>query len=184
MVFATTATSAAVALLGVLLGGWLSTRNQDRSWKREHAQQWRDIRLATYGDFASAYRELVAFAVDPTARITGHPHPGRAGELMPRFDDEGRRYKERLDAASVAVRLVSESPDTMKACAAVVQSVRGIAAARAANSDVNIPDIPLEAFDALWAAQDAFLNTTRRELGLSDVSWGLIYPPDETGVTA
>lgn len=181
MVFVTTATSAAVALLGVVLGGWLSTRNQDRSWKREHARQWRDIRLATYGDFASAYRELVAFAVDPTAKITADPHPRRVGELMPRFDDEGRRYKERLDAASVAVRLVSESTDTMKASAAVVQSVRRIAAARAENSDV--VDIPEEAFNALWAAQDAFLSTTRRELGLSDVSWDTVYPLDDSGAT-
>ncbi|WP_194909184.1 hypothetical protein [Catenulispora rubra] len=180
MVFVTTATSAAVALLGVALGGWLSTRNQDRSWKREHARQWRDIRLETYGDFASAYRELVAFAVDPTAKITADPHPQRAGELMPRFDDEGRRYKERLDAASVAVRLVSESTDTMKACAAVVQSVRRIAAARAESQGV---DIPVEAFQALWAAQDAFLSTTRRELGLSDVSWETVYPADESGAT-
>jgi hypothetical protein len=175
MGFATTATTAAVALLGVLLGGWLTGRNQDRSWRREHARQWRDIRLATYSEFVSAYRQYVAFALEPNANITAVPHPRISDVLMPFFDEEGRPYKERLDAASVAVRLVAESRDTMKACAAVVQNARGIAAARAAHSEA---DLPSEAFEDLWSAQDDFLNATRRELDLREVRWDSIYPRD------
>ncbi|MEV4173872.1 hypothetical protein [Nonomuraea sp. NPDC049709] len=173
MTFATTVTTAVVALLGVLLGGWLTGRNLDRSWKREHARQWRDIRLATYSEFVSAYRQYVAFALEPGVKIAAVPNPREPDDLMPFFNEEGRPYKERLDTASVAVRLVSESPDTMKACAAVVQRVRRIAAERAAHSETEIPS---EAFRALWLAQDDFLDATRRELDLPEVRWRSIYP--------
>lgn len=180
MEFATTATSAAVALIGVVLGGWLSTRNQDRSWKREHTRQWRDIRLAAYSEFAAAYSQLVAFALEPTAKITTKPHPRIPGTVMPLFDDEGRRYKERLDAASLGVYLVSESPDTVEASAAVVQSARQIAGARAEYSE---SDIPIEVIAAHWAAQDAFMSASRRELGLPNVPWEMIYPRGEGSAT-
>jgi hypothetical protein len=63
----------------------------------------------------------------------------------------------------------------MKACAAVIQNARRIAAARAAHSEA---DIPTEAFGNLWSAQDDFLNTTRRELDLPSVRWDSIYPKD------
>ncbi|MFD9302961.1 hypothetical protein ACFWCB_09800 [Streptomyces sp. NPDC060048] len=158
-----TAITGAVALLGVVVGGWLSIRNQDRLWHRDHARQWRDIRLAAYKDFVLAYRQYVAFALESTANITAVPHPRIPGELMPYFDQEGRPYKEGLEGASTAVRLVSESPDTLNAAADVVRSVRQIAAARATCSEAALPP---EAFERLWTAQKAFLLATRKELGL------------------
>lgn len=54
-----TSITAVIALLGVLLGGWLSLRNQDRLWQRDHARQWRDIQLAAYKDFVVATRAYV-----------------------------------------------------------------------------------------------------------------------------
>ncbi|WP_162688818.1 MULTISPECIES: hypothetical protein [unclassified Streptomyces] len=158
-----TAITGAVALLGVVVGGWLSIRNQDRLWHRDHARQWRDIRLAAYKDFVLAYRQYVAFTLEPTANITAVPHPRIPGELMPYFDQEGRPYKEGLEGASTAVRLVSESPDTLNAAADVVRSVRQIAAARATCSEATLPP---EVFERLWTAQKAFLLATRKELGL------------------
>lgn len=96
------AISALAVLSGVLLGGWLTIRNQDRQWHRDHQREWRDIRLRTYNEFVAAYRQYVAFAVDPAARITAVPHPWAADELMPFFDELGRPYKERLEAAWVS----------------------------------------------------------------------------------
>ncbi|MFE5675494.1 hypothetical protein ACFQ7B_05055 [Streptomyces erythrochromogenes] len=165
-----TAITGAVALLGVVVGGWLSIRNQDRSWERDHARQWRDIRLAAYKDFVVAYRQYVAFALEPAANISAVPHPRLPGELMPYFDQDGRPYKEGLEAASTAVRLVSESPDTLNAARDVVRSVRQIAAARATCSETALPP---EAFERLWSAQAAFLLATRRELGLLAMSRGV-----------
>ncbi|MFD0412508.1 hypothetical protein [Streptomyces sp. NPDC127108] len=94
--------TAGVALVGVLLGGWLSIRNQERLWQRDHARQWRDIRLSNYRDFVAAYRQYVAFALEPTANISAVPHPEREGDSTPFFDHVGRPYKERLDGAATA----------------------------------------------------------------------------------
>ena len=171
-----TSVTAVVALSGVLLGGWLSLRNQDRQWRRDHARQWRDIRLAAYQDFVVAAR---AYAADPSAGITAVPHPRFAGTLMPVFDAGGRPYVERLDAASTTVRLVSESSQTIRAAGAVVRDVRQIAAARAAHTGPQLPD---ETFVALWSSLQAFLSAARQELGLIRTPPGAYrvhQPPDE-----
>ncbi|MFE4576814.1 hypothetical protein [Streptomyces chartreusis] len=158
-----------IALLGVLLGGWLSLRNQDRLWQRDHARQWRDIRLAAYKDFVVATRAYVTYAAEPSVGVTAVPHPRVPDTLMPVFDTAGRPYVERLDAASTTVRLVSESPQTIRATGAVVGSARQIAAARAAHAD---PELPVENFVALWSALQAFLTAARQELGLVETPEG------------
>ncbi|MGW0180800.1 hypothetical protein [Nocardia sp. NPDC003345] len=158
-----TLVTAAAALIGVLVGGWITIRNQDRQWQREHARQWRDIRLATYTEFVSAYREYVAFALEPTANIVVRPHP-RVPELMPFFDGAGRPYKERLEAAMASMRLVCESDASRLASSRVVSAVRQIAAARSATSaDAVDPAL----FAELYAAQYEFINTARAEVGLT-----------------
>ncbi|GAA1980249.1 hypothetical protein [Kitasatospora viridis] len=161
--------TALVTLLAVMLGGWLSTRAQDRLWRRDHARQWRDIRLATYRDFLTAFREYIAFMREPTASITTAPHPRKAGVSMPFFDEAGRPYVERLEAAKTAARLVSEWPQTVNALDALVAEARTIASARATHG---ASDVPAEAFEALWAAERQFLAQARRELGLPAMAKG------------
>ncbi|MEU6381672.1 hypothetical protein [Streptomyces sp. NPDC046909] len=156
--------TAAVALLGVVLGGWLSIHNQDRLWQRDHARQWRDIRLAVYKDFVAAYRQYIAFTLEPTANITAVRFPHSPEKLTPFFDQAGRPYKERLETAATAVRLVSESLDTLRAARDVVRSVREIAASRATHSE---GALPAEPFQQLWSAQHTFLLAVRAELGLA-----------------
>jgi hypothetical protein len=112
----------------------------------------------------SAYRQYVAFTLEPTAHITAVPHPRKPGELMPFFDEIGRPYKERLEAGFTAVRLVSELPDTVSTVIGVVTAARQIAAARVTHSE---SDLPSQAFQKLWAAEQEFLVAVRRELGLS-----------------
>lgn len=139
MTLVSTAVTAVVALVGVVLGGYLSLRNQDRLWKRDHARQWRDIRLSIYREFLAAYRHYVAFALEPTARISAVPHPRYQGELMPLFDEIGRPYKERMEGGFAAVRLISDREETVRAAVKVVIAVRQIAAARATIAETNIP---------------------------------------------
>lgn len=161
------AITALVTLLAVSLGGWLSLRNQDRMWHRDHERQWRDIRLANYQEFLTAYREYLSFAQDPAAKISAIPHPRRDDEMMPFFDAEGRPYKEKLEAARMGVSLVSELPETRDALLVLMQRVRQIAAARATHSP---DDVPEQLYPALFAAHDAFISAARRELGLSERS--------------
>jgi hypothetical protein len=163
---ATIAITPIVTLLGVALGGRLTLRNQDRLWRRDHARQWRDIRLSSYSDFLSAYRQYIAFALDPGAHITATPHPRKPNEVMPFFDETGRPYRENLEAAMMAIRLVSERRETSDTAKDLVDHARRIAAARAAHSE---HDIPHELFDQLWRAHHKFLVAARHELDLSNI---------------
>jgi len=122
--------------------------------------------LATYQDFLSAYREYLAFVQDPAARITAAPHPRRSGDMMPFFDSDGRPHKERLEAARMAVNLISEFPETIDALLYLMQRVRNLAAARATYTPAEIPE---DLWVALFAAHNDFVVATRRELGLAAV---------------
>ncbi|MGW0836572.1 hypothetical protein [Streptomyces prunicolor] len=150
-------------LAGVILGGWLSMRNQDRMAQREHERQWRDVRLRFYNDFLAAHRKYVAFLLEPTARITATPHPRSPGRLMPFFDEAGRPYKEMLEAGFTAMRLVALSPETVGTAVRMVIDARQLAAMRATCSGA---DLPSDLFRSLWEAEQGFLNAIRGELGL------------------
>lgn len=167
------AVTALVTLSAVVLGGWLSLHGQNRSWKRDHARQWRDIRLTAYVEFVAAYRNYVAFAVEPEAQIKSVPHPRRPGEYMPFFDEKGRPYKEKLEATRTAARLVADCEDTATAIARLVNLSRQIAATRAVSA---VDAIPPEMFDELWSAERVFLIAARRELGLPEIK--LAINPD------
>ncbi|WP_414119472.1 hypothetical protein [Streptomyces sp. CWNU-52H] len=145
------------------LGGWLSLRNQDRMWKRDHERHWRDIRLRTYDDFMRSLRSYVAFVVEGDTRIDAAPHPTIPGEQMPLFDSAGRPYKESLEAALMAVRLVSSRLETVRACIGTVAAAREVAAARAT---LPAGSVPSNLFEALWAAEHEFLNAARIEVDL------------------
>jgi hypothetical protein len=117
--------------------------------------------LAAFNEFASAYREYIAFVLDPAARIQAAQHPRRSDELFPVFDEEGRRDRERLESASMALRLVAESPHTLRECKAIVVIARRIAAARATHSATALPS---DDFHELWDAQRRFVLAARQEL--------------------
>jgi hypothetical protein len=161
-----TIVTAAVTLLGVTLGGWLTVWNQDRLWRREHARQWRDIRLTAFQNFLTAYREYLAYVENPESKISAVPHPQRSGELMPSFDADGRSYKERLDATRMTVTLVSERLETRDTLFLLLRRVRALAGARGVQSPDELPN---DLFRNLFAAHNAFVSAARKELGLPDI---------------
>jgi len=158
-----TVVTALATLCAVLLGGWITSQGQRRSWSREHQREWRDIRLNAYNGFLTAYRQYVSFALEPSARIGATPHPRREGEMMPFFDKEGLAYRERLEASKTLARLVSEHRSTVDALTDLLRHARLVAASRA---DFDATAIPPERFDALWEAERAFVAAARIELGL------------------
>jgi hypothetical protein len=156
--------TAAATMLAVMLGGWLTVRAQDRLWRRDHERQWRDIRLSAYTDFIGAFREYVAFVLQPNARISAVPRPREPGDPMPFFDEVGTRYKERLESTKTALRLVTNRSTVVRASSAMVHQARLLAASRATHS---IDTLPAPQFDALWAAEREFISEARAELGLT-----------------
>lgn len=156
--------TAAATMLAVLLGGWLSVRAQDRLWRRDHERQWRDIRLSAYTDFVNAFREYVAYILQPEAKISAVRRPRSPGDQMPFFDEAGTRYKERLETTKTALRLVTDRPAVVRASSTMVHQARQLAASRA-TLDFNA--LPSSRFDALWAAEREFIAEARAELGLA-----------------
>jgi hypothetical protein len=155
--------TAGTTLIAVLLGGILTTRAQDRLWHRDNRRQWRDIRLSAYSGFLAAFREYVAYVLQPPVQIVAVEHRGR-GDLMPFFDETGTPYRERLEAAKTTLRLVSGTPQVVEASSALVRQARWLAADRATHS---VETMPPERFEQLWAAERAFVDAARDELGLA-----------------
>lgn len=155
--------TATTTMLAVLIGGWLTVRAQDRLWRRDQDRQWRDIRLNAYTDFIGAAREYVAFVLNPAARITAVPRPRDPGDLMPFFDDEGSRYRERPESTKTALRLVAGQPEVVSGSSELVRQARLLAAMRA---DSGVEALPANRFDALWEAERRFIEAARAELGL------------------
>jgi hypothetical protein len=156
--------TAAATMLAVLLGGWLTVRAQDRLWRRDHERQWRDIRLSTYTEFVGAFREYVAYVLQPEARISAVPRPREPGDPMPFFDENGSRYKERLESAKTVLRLVASRTTLVRASSSMVHQARVLAAGRATHG---IDNLPSSQFDALWASEREFITQARAELGLT-----------------
>lgn len=156
--------TAVTTLMAVVLGGWLTIRAQDRLWRRDHQRQWRDIRLAAYTSYLTAFREYVAYVLQPTARVLAVPRPRTPNDLMPFFDETGSAYKERLEATKTALRLISGRSGVVRASNAMVRHARSLAAGRATH---DIDAIPPERFERLWSAEREFVLAAREELGLA-----------------
>lgn len=154
------------ALLGVTLGGYVTIRNQERMWKREHDRQWRDIRLQAFDDFVTAYRGMMAYISSPEAGITSTPHPRRAGEWIPYFSESGQLFRERLEIAVSRLRLVVLSGDTSRCAHAVVYALRDLAAARAEHPHDGMPD---DLYLRFFEVQQRFLTAARAEVGLPEL---------------
>jgi hypothetical protein len=153
-------------MCAVLIGGWLTVRTQDRLWRRDQARQWRDIRLRAYTDFTNAFRQYVAYVLNPATKVTAVPRPRPPGDLMPFFDETGTRYKEQLESAKTALRLVTAEPAVVTASSDMIRRARALAASRATAA---VDAVPSELFDALWAAEREFVAVARVELGLTGV---------------
>jgi len=152
-----------VALVGVILGGLITTYNQERLWRRDEARRWRETRLTVYTDFLAAYRQYISFALYPEAVVDAKPHPHNPEHLMPFFDDRGLPYKEKFEASKTAARLLAGAPSTYGAIDALVRRAREVAAAR---SSYRVGAIPVAHFDKLWQAERKFITCARNELGL------------------
>ncbi|WP_209666129.1 hypothetical protein [Amycolatopsis magusensis] len=152
-------------LIGVMLGGWLTTRNQERLWRREHARHWRDIRLSAYNDFLLAYRQYVVFAVHAAARTSASQGSEKTDGNVPHLDESVIPYEEKLEASAGVVRLVSERQTTPDAAKRLVLRSRQVVAA---TSDHPEQGTPGELIEQLSRANEEFVTAARLELGLSD----------------
>jgi hypothetical protein len=168
--------TAVTTLIAVALGGWLTSRAQERIWQRDHQRQWRDIRLTAYTGYLAAFREYIAYVLQPATRVLGVPRPREPHDLMPFFDEAGSAYKERLESTKTTLRLIAGRPGVVQASNAMVRHARLLATDRATR---DVDEIPAERFEGLWSAEREFVLAVREELGLrSDFEIGDRPAPD------
>jgi hypothetical protein len=123
-----------------MIGGFMTLKNQERSWAREHQRQWRDIRLKSFMEFVAAYRAMLAYISSPSAEITASPHPRREEQMIPYFDETGRQLREQMEATITQIRLIAQNLETATSAHEVVYDLRSLAAARATQSHDKVPN--------------------------------------------
>jgi hypothetical protein len=103
-----------VALLGVLLGGYQSSRSQTRAWNQEETRRWRESRMATYGDFVAAVREFRTYVVRPDTQIRVVALSDRM-RIAPGFEGEGTTRYQAVEAMLARVKMVARDQATLDA---------------------------------------------------------------------
>ncbi|MEV1173865.1 hypothetical protein [Nonomuraea sp. NPDC049784] len=157
--------SGLMALAGVGLGGLLSSRAQDRAWKREEQRRWRDARRTTYADFVTAVREYRSFVSGPDARVEVWMHP-EGTRLTPAIGQDGAAYQTKMEASFTAVQMAAQDQETLNRAHFLASIARRVAVARAVYGPGQVPS---DLDESLFTAEHGFLNSARRDLGLLDM---------------
>jgi hypothetical protein len=147
------------ALLGVWIGGVLSSRTQRETWQREQERRERDAIRGACGCYVAAARRFASYIKDLNTEITVVPHPGPAGPIHVLQDPT---FHLELESASAEVLLVVRAAETVQSARNLRTTLFALAVARANNPDGFIGDKGLA---ELRVAEAAFVNAARAELG-------------------
>ncbi|MFI6393949.1 hypothetical protein ACIBHY_43280 [Nonomuraea sp. NPDC050547] len=157
--------SGLMALAGVGLGGLLSSRAQDRAWKREERRRWQDARRARYGEFVAAVREYRSYVSGPDTAVEVWTHPD-GKRLIPALGPGGAEHQTKMEAAFTAVQLVARDQETVNKAHLLAGIARRVAVARVVHGPGKVPS---DLDESLFTAERDFLNSARRDLGLPDM---------------
>ena len=155
------------ALIGVWIGGVLSSRTQRETWQREQERRERDAIRAACGSYAAAARRFVPYVKDLNMEITIVPHRGPAGPIHVLQDAS---FHLEFESASAEVLLVVRTAETVQSARNLRTTLFALAVARANNPDGFIGD---QGLAELRAAEAAFVNAARVELGSPALTSGL-----------
>lgn len=156
--------SGLMALAGVGFGGLLSSRAQERAFRREERRLLRDARRGIYGEFVASVRQYRLHVAGPDARIEVWTHPD-GSRLVPGIGTEGASYQERMEAAFTEVQMVAPDQETVDKAHLLTSIARRLAIARAVHGARQYGDLD----ESLFEAERDFLNCVRHDLGLVDL---------------
>ena len=148
--------SGLAALVGVALGGWLTSRSQRRLLELEHRREQRRSREEAYVALLAAYRRFRVFVLTQAegVDVVGGP-PG-----VPLVRDAGE-YSDAVQDATARVQLLSGSADVLSASRALSRAFRDVARARATHPRGAVPDLLI---DAARQAELHFAEAARSDL--------------------
>jgi hypothetical protein len=146
------------ALVGVVLGGWLTARSQRNLLKESQRQTGIQTRESVYSDYLVAYRRFRRFLMtEPTeVRLVE-----RSGEQKTALIDGAGNYWEAVDNARARLELLVGDRIPSEAWRKVHGSFMAIARARATCGPGEVPD---DLVHAAHTAETRFLQAARDDL--------------------
>ena len=153
-----------VALAGVWLGGWITSRGQERLRDREERRHERDELRVACRAYLAAARQFDQYLKDPRTVIDTVANPG-APHPIPIFDARAEPYNQTLEACSASLLFAAASVETINQATRLRTALVRLAVARAEHPGPG--RIPNEPVLAVLAAERDFMNAARRDLGLA-----------------
>jgi len=155
------------ALVGVILGGWLTARSQRTLLKESQRQSAIQARESAYTEFLVAYRRFRRFLMtEPTGvRLVGRPGGEKAAPLI----DGAGGYWESVDSSRARLEILAGDRIPSDTWWNVHHSFMAIARMRATCGPGEVPD---ELIHAAASAEADFIQAARDEL----IASGAITP--------
>jgi hypothetical protein len=147
------AISVAGPLIGVVLGSWLTQRQERRRWHHEGTQQQRAERRDVFARYVAAARTWQSNVMQPSIAIA----TGQDG--IP-YADAGEAFGQTIRALA-EIRLVAAEPQTIQAAMAWERALRELSTTRAAAHPSPVPDPSLR---QVTESEHAFILAARRAL--------------------
>jgi len=147
------------ALVGVVLGGWLTARSQRTLLKESQRQSGLQARESAYADFLVAYRRFRRFLMTERAevRLVERPEGEKAAPLI----DGAGNYWEAVDTARARLELLAGDRIPSDTWWKVHRSFMAIARVRATCGPGEVPD---ELVNAAHTAETQFIQAAREDL--------------------
>jgi hypothetical protein len=158
-----------VALLGVLLGGVLSSRTQRETWSRDQERREREAIRSACAGYVAAARRFMSYVRDRNTKITVVSDPERGGDKTHVLKDLS--YHLEVENASAELLLVVRTVETVQHARKLRRSLSKLALARAERPGSALPDELAE----VRAAEMGFINAARAELGSPALDRGLYH---------
>jgi hypothetical protein len=155
------------ALVGVVLGVWLTARSQRTLLKESQRQSAIQARESAYTDFLVAYRRFRRFLMNETTEVRLVERPG--GEKAAPLINGAVDYWESVDSSRARLEILAGDRIPRDTWWNVHRAFMAIARVRAACGPGEIPD---ELIHAASAAEAEFIQTARDEL----ITSGAITP--------
>jgi hypothetical protein len=158
-----------VALLGVLLGGVLSSRTQRETWRREQDRREREAIRSACAGYVAATRRFISYVRDRNTKIAVVSDPERGGGRTHVLEDLS--YHLEVENASAELLLVVRTVETVRHARNLRRTLSQLALARAERPGSALP----EELSATRTAEIAFINAARAELGVPALDRGLYH---------
>jgi len=148
------------ALLGVALGGWLSTRGEAKLLQEAHQEADRQFRANAYIEYLTVHRRFRRFLLTETVQVKLVRHVGRGNGNTPVIDDSTAHW-EAVERARSTLEIWPSANNLMPRAGDVTAALYDVARARASCAP---GEVPMPIVDVARKAEHEFAQAARVDL--------------------